>query len=193
METLAYSGCIAESRVVASLAPGAEMMGWDLLGLGLPAAAGSTALDLRFPFRGRGLFGTAQAQLADQLVSLLAQIEQGRDAYARGVIEERLRIARDLHDDVGARLLSGLHRHDLSQTREAMRGAIGDLRSIVSGLSGRDLPLEAVLAVLQARRGGGFGERFGFGATPNGSAEASSSTLAGADSAPTSRATPSST
>ena len=38
METLAYSGCIAESRVVASLAPGAEMMGWDLLGLGLPAA-----------------------------------------------------------------------------------------------------------------------------------------------------------
>jgi urease accessory protein len=38
METLAYSGCIAENRLVADLAPGAEMMGWDLLGLGLPAA-----------------------------------------------------------------------------------------------------------------------------------------------------------
>lgn len=117
--------------------------------LGLPAAAGTTALTLRFPFRGRGLFGTAQAQLAQQLVGLLAQIEEGRDAYARGVVEERLRIARDLHDDVGARLLSGLHRQDLSQTREAMRGAIGDLRAIVSGLSGQDLPLEAVLADLR--------------------------------------------
>lgn len=38
METLAYSGCSAENRVVARLAPGAEMMGWDLLALGLPAA-----------------------------------------------------------------------------------------------------------------------------------------------------------
>ena len=117
--------------------------------LGLPAAAGTTALTLRFPFRGRGLFGVPQAQLADQLVGLLSQIEEGRDAYARGVVEERLRIARDLHDDVGARLLSGLHRQDLSQTREAMRGAIGDLRAIVSGLSGQDLPLEAALADLR--------------------------------------------
>jgi len=117
--------------------------------LSLPPAAGAPALLLRFPARGRGLFGTAQAQLADQLVSLLAQIEQGRDAYARGVVEERLRIARDLHDDVGARLLSGLHRQELNQTHEAMRGAIGDLRAIVSGLSGHELPLDEVLADLR--------------------------------------------
>lgn len=119
------------------------------VGLRLPPAAGTTALTLRFPFRGRGLFGSAQAQLADQLAGLLSQIEQGRDAYARGVVEERLRIARDLHDDVGARLLSGLHRQDLGQTREAVRGAIGDLRAIVSGLSGQDLPLAAALADLR--------------------------------------------
>jgi urease accessory protein len=38
LETLAYSGCIAENHVLIDLAPGAEMIGWDVLGLGLPAA-----------------------------------------------------------------------------------------------------------------------------------------------------------
>lgn len=38
LEALAYDGCIAENHVVADLAPGAELMGWDVTGLGLPAA-----------------------------------------------------------------------------------------------------------------------------------------------------------
>jgi urease accessory protein len=38
LETIAYSGCEAENRLVFELAPGAEMIGWDLLALGLPAA-----------------------------------------------------------------------------------------------------------------------------------------------------------
>ena len=137
-----------EVTTSASLADRAEIVD-EGVAMSLPPAAGAPALLLRFPARGRGLFGTAQVQLADQLVTLLAQIEQGRDAYARGVVEERLRIARDLHDDVGARLLSGLHRQELNQTHEAMRGAIGDLRAIVSGLSGHELPLDEVLADLR--------------------------------------------
>ncbi|HQY07636.1 MAG: urease accessory protein UreD [Burkholderiales bacterium] len=38
LETLAYRGCRAENHLRFELAPGAEMMGWDLLALGLPAA-----------------------------------------------------------------------------------------------------------------------------------------------------------
>jgi urease accessory protein len=38
LETIAYRQCIAENRLQFDLAPGAEMMGWDLLALGLPAA-----------------------------------------------------------------------------------------------------------------------------------------------------------
>ena len=38
LETLAYSGCIAENRSRFALAPGAEMIGWDLTALGLPAS-----------------------------------------------------------------------------------------------------------------------------------------------------------
>jgi urease accessory protein len=38
LETIAYAQCQAENRLVFTLDPGAEMMGWDLLALGLPAA-----------------------------------------------------------------------------------------------------------------------------------------------------------
>jgi urease accessory protein len=38
LENLAFSGCDAENRTEVELAPGAEMMGWDLLALGLPAS-----------------------------------------------------------------------------------------------------------------------------------------------------------
>jgi len=38
LETLAYSGCHAENLMRFELAAGAEMMGWDLLALGLPAS-----------------------------------------------------------------------------------------------------------------------------------------------------------
>jgi urease accessory protein len=38
LESIAYRGCRAENRMRFELAPGGEMMGWDLLALGLPAA-----------------------------------------------------------------------------------------------------------------------------------------------------------
>src|SRR5690606_31083194 len=38
LETLYYSGCLAENRLVLALAPGAELLGWDVAALGLPQA-----------------------------------------------------------------------------------------------------------------------------------------------------------
>jgi len=38
MEALYYSGCLAENRLRMSLAPGAELLGWDITALGLPQA-----------------------------------------------------------------------------------------------------------------------------------------------------------
>jgi len=38
MEAIAYRGCEVENRMRFELAPGAEMIGWDLLALGLPAS-----------------------------------------------------------------------------------------------------------------------------------------------------------
>ena len=38
LETIAYSGCEATNRTSCRLAPGAEMIGWDVTALGLPAS-----------------------------------------------------------------------------------------------------------------------------------------------------------
>jgi urease accessory protein len=38
LEALCYSGCLAENRLTMNLAPGAELMGWDVTALGLPHA-----------------------------------------------------------------------------------------------------------------------------------------------------------
>lgn len=38
LEALCYSGCLAENRLELDLAPGAEMIGWDVSALGLPNA-----------------------------------------------------------------------------------------------------------------------------------------------------------
>jgi urease accessory protein len=38
LETLVHSGCIAENRIEFQLDDGAEMIGWDVVALGLPAA-----------------------------------------------------------------------------------------------------------------------------------------------------------
>ena len=38
LEAICYTGCLAENRLSASLAPGAELLAWDITALGLPAA-----------------------------------------------------------------------------------------------------------------------------------------------------------
>lgn len=125
----------------------------DGLQLIVPATADAPALALRFPWQGRGLFGPVHLQLARQLTQLMRHAEASRDAFERGADGERRRIARDLHDDVGARLLSGLHKPDVGQTRDVLREAIADMRTIVGGLTGASLPLSKVVAELRHETG----------------------------------------
>jgi signal transduction histidine kinase len=119
-----------------------EIEGLDLL---LPATSDAPAFRLRYPGGGRTLFSPAHLELAHQAADLMRRLEAGRDAYAQGAMAERRRIARDLHDDVGARLLTGLHEAP-AQTRPLLRAALADVRAIVGGLTGERRALGRVLA-----------------------------------------------
>ena len=72
LEAICYSGCIAENHVAMDLAPGAELIGWDVAALGLPAAQlpfvqGSLLqhLELRSVWLERGRIGAADSRLLD--------------------------------------------------------------------------------------------------------------------------------
>ncbi|ODT82758.1 MAG: hypothetical protein ABS76_06795 [Pelagibacterium sp. SCN 64-44] len=118
------------------------------LALELPPMAGAPGLRLRYPFGGGGLFRPGHLSLAANLVALTERAEESRQAYMRGVGEERRRMARDLHDDVGARLLTGLHTAD-ERTRPILQAALSDIRAIVSGLAGEEADLERALAEMR--------------------------------------------
>ncbi len=72
LETIAYSGCIGENLLRFELAPGAEMIGWDVLALGLPAsdqafARGSFRQGIELPGRWleRALLDASDTRLLD--------------------------------------------------------------------------------------------------------------------------------
>lgn len=121
----------------------------DGLALLIPAIGDIPALRLQYPRQGRGLFSGQDCNLIRDLITLIQRADDSRFAYDRGVCEERSRIARDLHDDIGSRLLSGLHQQDLPQTKQVIRQSIADMRTIISGMTGQGLALNAVLDTLQ--------------------------------------------
>lgn len=123
------------------------------LQLYLPPTARSPAYQLSHAGRGRRLFNPEDARRAREVLDMLAFANANRDAYQQGAQqgaqEERSRIARDLHDDIGSRLLSSLHQSGLDSTRRTVQQAITEMRTIINGLTGTAMTLDDVLAELR--------------------------------------------
>lgn len=106
-ETLCYSGCLADNRLALSLAPGAQLLGWDVVALGLPAAGqpfarGRLRQSLHWPgvWLDQGTLDAANARLMDGPLGLAGQRCLGTlfwlsgSAPARAEREQALELAR---------------------------------------------------------------------------------------------------
>jgi len=91
LETIAYSGCIAESLMRFELAPQAEMMGWDVLALGLPASDQAfvsgrytQAIELPGSWLERGVIDAHDTRLLDAPIGWAGQRVMGTLWFAAG-------------------------------------------------------------------------------------------------------------
>jgi len=116
----------------------------------LPGVADSPPLSLRYKNGGRGLYSPKDVTLAAQIVKLMRYAEENRNAYDRGVSEERARIARDIHDNIGAQLLRALHSRETVRKDAMIRETLTDIRDVINNAQGSEAPMEDVLADLRA-------------------------------------------
>ncbi|MET0261709.1 MAG: ATP-binding protein, partial [Rariglobus sp.] len=126
----------------------------DGLALSLPPVGDLPSLRLEYARSGRALFTPRDLEAAQQLVGMLRHVIESRHAYEQGVRVERGRIARDIHDNIGAQLLSALHSREDDRRDEVLRGALADLRGIINDASNPDLPVAEALGDLRYETSG---------------------------------------
>lgn len=115
----------------------------------IPAVPPLAEVRLRWKDFGRRLFSSRDAQKAQDIVTLLTQMVEARQAFVAGMSEERERIARDMHDNIGIRLTSALGQSDVANKNDLIRETFSDIRKILSDGDGGTSPLGDILADLR--------------------------------------------
>jgi signal transduction histidine kinase len=85
--------------------------------------------------QGHRRFSSADALLADSIVEHVRRSLAFDQAVERGRNEERLRLAQDLHDDIGARLLTLMYTAPSPEMEDYLRLTLQDLKTLTRGLA----------------------------------------------------------
>lgn len=105
---------------------------------------------LRFAHRGKRMFTQEDARLTDRIVEQLRRAVAFDRAIEQARSEERTRIAQDLHDDIGARLLTLMYKAPDSEMEDYVRHTLQDLKTLTRGLAASSHPLSHAAAEWKA-------------------------------------------
>lgn len=100
------------------------------LALNVAGSAGVQPQQLHYCQGGARLFHPQDIEMLADLRALFVEMLRYRERLHQAVADERDRVARDLHDDVGARLLTLVHSADGTGAEQA-RQALAELRAVV--------------------------------------------------------------
>jgi urease accessory protein len=121
LEAICYTGCLAENRLQVRLAPGAEMIGWDVTALGLPQAGQPFAsgrlqqhLEVEGAWLERGLIDAGDTRLMEGPLGLAGHRCVATLFFASGSPIERPRRERLL--ELAREAIGG---HDLARSAGA--------------------------------------------------------------------------
>jgi len=95
----------------------------------------SGSVVIRFARRGKRMFTQEDARLTDRIVEQLRRAVAFDKAVEQGRSEERTRIAQDLHDDIGARLLTLMYKAPNPEMEDYLRHTLQDLKTLTRGLA----------------------------------------------------------
>ncbi len=118
--------------------------------MGNQDGATPTALLLRYAQRGQRLFTHEDARLTERVVQQLRRAVAYDQAVERGRHEERLRLAQDLHDDIGARLLTLMYQAPTTEMEDYIRHTLQDLKTLTRGLAAAEHRLSHAAAEWKA-------------------------------------------
>lgn len=132
MEAMLVCKASAAARVAGDgsslIVPVPRMPGGDAL-------AADASIVLRHARKGTRIFCEEDARLADRICEQLRRAVAFDQAVEQGRNEERSRLAQDLHDDIGARLLTLMYKAPDPETEEYVRHTLKDLKTLTRGLA----------------------------------------------------------